>query len=181
MVWSIIIIILLAAADQLIKAVVKTNLSFTDSIPVIDGFFHLVNRQNPGAAWSFLANKEWGIYFLIAVSATVTVVMLFMIWRSRRVKLQVCLTLICAGSLGNLIDRIRDRAVTDYLDFHFGNYIFPTFNLADMLVVCGTILLGLLIFIDPTLIQSEKVHADKPGQPQPKTEKEAPHAADRPD
>lgn len=60
--------------------------------------------------------------------------------------------MITAGSVGNLIDRIRLKAVTDYLDFHFGRYIFPTFNLADMLIVCGTILLMIFVLIDQTLL-----------------------------
>lgn len=152
MVWSIIVIVLLASADQLLKLLVKTNLSTADSVTVIDNFFYIVNRKNPGAAWSFLAGKDWGIYVLAGVSAIVTAVMLVIIWRSRNIRLRACLTIICAGSLGNLIDRVRDRAVTDYLDFHFGSYIFPTFNLADMCIVCGTILLALLILFDHSIL-----------------------------
>ncbi|MGI6333977.1 MAG: signal peptidase II [Saccharofermentanales bacterium] len=153
MAWSIIVIILLASADQLLKVVVRNNISPADSITVIDGFFYLVNRHNPGAAWSFLANKDWGIYVLTAISAAVTLVMIVIIFRSRHVRLQACLTLISAGSVGNLLDRIRYKGVTDYLDFHFGNYIFPTFNLADILIVCGTILLALLILTDHDLVK----------------------------
>ena len=72
-------------------------------------------------------------------------------------RLRACLTMIIAGSIGNFIDRVRDLAVTDYLDFHFGNYVFPTFNLADMLVVCGTLLLCLLLLTDPSLIDGPAV------------------------
>lgn len=153
MVWSIIVIILLASADQLLKAVVRSSITPLESIPVIDGFFNLVNRKNPGAAWSFLADQDWGIYVLTAVSGIVTLMMLFIIIRSQNKRLQACLAIISAGSLGNLVDRIRYRAVTDYLDFHFGNYVFPTFNLADMLIVCGTILLALLILTDHSLLE----------------------------
>ncbi len=63
MAWSIIVIILLASADQLLKAVVRNNISPGESMTVIDGFFYLVNRHNPGAAWSFLANKDGGFMF----------------------------------------------------------------------------------------------------------------------
>ena len=68
--------------------------------------------------------------------------------------LRICLTLIISGSIGNMIDRIRFLKVTDYLDFHFGNYVFPTFNLADMLIVCGTILLCILLIRDQTLVDA---------------------------
>lgn len=144
----IIIIILLSAADQATKAVISTNLDSGDRIPVIDGFFYLINRKNSGAAWSFLAAPDWGIYFLIIISFIVTVIMLYVLFRSRHTGLRLCLSLIAAGSIGNLIDRIRYREVTDFLDFHFGSYIFPTFNLADILIVCGTILLAILILKD---------------------------------
>lgn len=148
MVWTI-IIILLSAADQLLKALVNQNIAVTDRITVIDRFFYLINRKNRGAAWSFLANQDWGIYILAAISGIVTIVLLIVLYRTHHKRLQACLTLIIAGSIGNFIDRVRDLAVTDYLDFHFGSYVFPTFNLADMLVVCGTILLSFLILFDP--------------------------------
>lgn len=151
MVWTI-ILILLAAADQLIKAIVNQNLTASDRITVIDGFFYLINRKNRGAAWSFLANQDWGIYILAAISGIVTIALLIVLYRSHHWRLRACLTMIIAGSIGNFIDRVRDLAVTDYLDFHFGTYVFPTFNLADMLVVCGTILLSLLILLDPQVV-----------------------------
>ncbi|HAL74630.1 MAG TPA: signal peptidase II [Clostridiales bacterium] len=168
MVWAIIVIVLLVSADQLLKLLVKINLSPADSIPVIDNFFYIVNRHNTGAAWSFLAGKEWGIYALAGVSAVVSAIMLVIIWRSRNIRLKACLTIICSGSLGNLIDRVRDRAVTDFLDFHFGSYIFPTFNLADMLIVCGTILLAILILFDQSILAETTTHKkEKPNEPDP--------------
>lgn len=154
MVWSLIVIVFLASADQLLKTVVRTSLSPQDSIQVINGFFYLVHRSNPGAAFSLLANREWGIYLLIVISSVVTVAMLVIIYHSRHFRLTACLSLICAGSLGNLVDRIRYKAVTDYLDFHFGSFIFPTFNLADILIVCGTFLLALLILTDQHLFDN---------------------------
>lgn len=146
------VIVLLIAADQIIKSVVNRQILPDQHIPVIEDFFYLVNRKNSGAAWSFLAGADWGIYVLAAVSALVTVVLLIALFRTSHTGLRVALTMITAGSVGNLIDRIRLKAVTDYLDFHFGRYIFPTFNLADMLIVCGTILLMIFVLIDQTLL-----------------------------
>ena len=174
MVWTI-IIILLSAADQLLKALVNQNIAVTDRITVIDQFFYLINRKNRGAAWSFLANQDWGIYVLAAISGIVTIVLLIVLFRTRHKRLQACLSLIIAGSIGNFIDRVRDLAVTDYLDFHFGSYVFPTFNLADMLVVCGTILLSFLILFDPHVAdliifksgKQSSVQAETPGPGKP--------------
>lgn len=154
----VIVIMLLTAADQAIKWLVTSQIGPTDQIPVIESFFFLVNRQNRGAAWSFLADQDWGIYALAAVSLIVTIVMLGILFRSTNNRLQICLTIIIGGSIGNLIDRIRLLYVTDYLDFHFGNYVFPTFNLADMLVVCGTLLLCVLLISDPSLLEGHAKH-----------------------
>jgi signal peptidase II len=153
MVW-LIIIALLSSADQLIKALIK-SLAAARDLPVIDGFFYLTYRVNPGAAWSFLAGQAWGIYLLIAFSAVISLLLLIFIMKSRNSRLQACLAVICGGSVGNLIDRIKDGGVTDYLDFHFGSYVFPTFNLADSLIVCGTIALCLLILFDPALLPAQ--------------------------
>jgi signal peptidase II len=177
MVWTIIIIIL-SAADQLIKAIINHNLSTSDQIEVIDGFFYLVNRSNSGAAWSFLAGPKWGVYVLAAVSLLVTSMLLILLYRTRNIRLRLCLSIIISGSLGNLVDRIRLGAVTDYLDFHFGRYIFPTFNLADTLIVCGTILLCLLIIFDQTILDEIKIFGHHPAKPPGKEKTHAPDPAD---
>ena len=151
MVWTIIIIIL-STADQVIKFWIDSNLTGSDRIIVIDRFFYLIRRHNSGAAWSFLAEPSWGIYVLTVMSLLVTLLLLVILVKVNHTWLRVCLSLVIAGSLGNLIDRIRLGAVTDYLDFHFGTYVFPTFNLADMLIVCGTVLLCLLLLREQTLV-----------------------------
>ncbi|MHB1453641.1 MAG: signal peptidase II [Saccharofermentanales bacterium] len=147
MVWTLIIIILVAA-DQISKYFVRDLIDKTDSIPVIDGFFYLIYRINKGAAWSFLANKDWGIYVLAAISFVASIVMIYLIIRSRNRRFKTVLSIICAGSIGNLIDRVAFKGVTDFVDLHFWNYNFPTFNVADSLVVCGTILMALFILFD---------------------------------
>jgi signal peptidase II len=164
MVW-IIVIIILSASDQVIKAVVHHQLQPTDQISVIDGFFYIVRRSNTGAAWSFLANPEWGIYLLSALSIILTSVLIYLLVQVPLVRVRVCLSLVIAGSIGNLIDRIRLGAVTDYLDFHFGSYIFPTFNLADSLIVCGTLALCILLIREQSLLDALFLHKsdEKPG------------------
>lgn len=151
MVWAI-VILLLAGADQLIKYLIEAKVSYGDSIEVIPSFFYLINRRNTGAAWSFLADKDWGIYFLAAVSALVTLVLIVIIFKTPFIKLKIVLTFLVAGSIGNLVDRVFRGYVTDYLDFHFGSYAFPTFNLADILIVCSTAVLCLLLFTDHRII-----------------------------
>ncbi|MHB1485289.1 MAG: signal peptidase II [Saccharofermentanales bacterium] len=152
MVWAI-IIILCVGADQLTKAIVENSFQNVDSITVIDGFFYLVNRSNRGAAWSFLSDKEWGIYLLIAISSLASILMIILIYRSNNVKFKAAVTFICAGSIGNLIDRIFYHQVTDFIDLHFGSYVFPTFNVADSLVTCGTVFLIIVLLSDSSVLE----------------------------
>lgn len=148
MAWFL-IMLLLVIADQISKIIIRHKVQFDESITVIKDFFYINNRVNKGAAWSFLANKDWGIYLLSAISFIASIVMVFLILKSNNNKFKFVMTLICAGSIGNLIDRILYKGVTDFLDFHFGNYIFPTFNIADSLIVCGSILLLVFALTDP--------------------------------
>lgn len=148
MVW-LVVLILLVVLDQLSKLWVVANLSGGQAITVIDGFFYLVHRRNTGAAWSFLADADWGVTVLAILSAIASLAILVILLRMEKFTYQLSLTLMGGGAIGNLIDRIRLRSVTDFLDFHFGSYIFPTFNLADIFLVVGTILLSLMILTDP--------------------------------
>lgn len=158
MVWSLLILVL-ALADQGIKVVVRSRIGPNDSIPVIDGFFFLIRRENRGGAWSLLAGQDWGIYLLSAVSMILSIILFYLILKARKTVVRATLAVIVGGSVGNLIDRLRLGAVTDYIDLHFGSYIFPTFNLADSLVVCGTIILCVLLFTDPHLLNNRKPDA----------------------
>lgn len=153
MVW-IVILIVLVGADQLLKYLVMSSLTGNQSITVLDGFFYIIHRRNPGAAWSFLANAEWGSLVLAILSTIASIVLLILLFRMPKVQYKVCLTLMASGAIGNLIDRIRLKSVTDFLDFHFGSYVFPTFNLADICLVVGTILFCLVILTDPQSTES---------------------------
>ncbi len=147
MVW-ILIIAALAVADQLIKSLVIRHLPGDTYKIVIDSFFYLVNRRNTGAAWSFLADQSWGIIVLSILSAIASLVLVVLTLAIRKKRYQAVLSLMAAGAIGNMIDRVRDGGVLDYLDFHFGSYVFPTFNLADICLVVGTILLSLFVLFD---------------------------------
>jgi signal peptidase II len=109
------------------------------SISVIDGFFHLVHVGNTGAAWSLFEGKS----NVLAVLAGVTLLGIFY-WRrhlglhARRA--QIAFGLLCGGIVGNFLDRVLHNHVIDFLDFHFGSYIYPTFNIADAGICVGVLL-----------------------------------------
>ena len=105
-------------------------------IPVIPGFFNLVHVGNTGSAWSMFT----GMGTLLGFLALATLAAIF-IWRHalglRAAWPQVSFGLLCGGTAGNLTDRLQHGHVIDFLDFHFGSYIYPTFNVADMGIVIG--------------------------------------------
>ena len=154
MFW-IIISILIVGIDQLTKYIVVNNIELNQSIPVIDHFFYLTLHKNPGAAWGILQNGR--LFFLIAIPVISAFVVYFMIKYNNRF-LRFSLALILGGAAGNYIDRLLEGKVTDFLLFYFGSYAFPIFNVADMAVTCGTILLAvymLFIYKEPGKNQDE--------------------------
>jgi signal peptidase II len=131
--------------DQITKIWVQGSISMYESIPVIPGFFDLVHVLNKGAAFGFLnrADIHWQTYFFIGVSA-LAVVLIFHRVRTvdrRDPFMFTGLGCILGGALGNMIDRIRIGQVIDFLDFHVAGHHWPAFNVADMAISVGALLL----------------------------------------
>ena len=148
---SFMFVLLLVVADQISKSAVTRELEYNGKKTVIDGFFSLHHVHNTGSAFSFLADKDWGIYVLSGVSVIFGIILLglmvFAILHEHS-KIGVCLGMIAAGAIGNLCDRFTLHYVIDFLRFDFGSYTFPIFNVADCYAVVGTILLILCILFD---------------------------------
>ncbi|MFZ9748100.1 MAG: signal peptidase II [Opitutaceae bacterium] len=106
---------------------------------LIPGFFYLIHVGNTGAAWSILSGRSG----LLAALAAATLAAIFF-WRHslglRDPRHQNCFGLLCGGVVGNLIDRLAHGHVVDFIDLHFGTYIYPTFNLADSGICVGVLL-----------------------------------------
>jgi signal peptidase II len=106
------------------------------AITVIDGFFHLVHVGNTGAAWSLFSGRST----LLAGLAALTLVAIYL-WRAtlglRSVTVQTGFGLLCGGIVGNFVDRLLHGHVVDFIDLHFGSYIYPTFNVADAGICVG--------------------------------------------
>ena len=127
----------LFAADQLSKAWIAARIPYgTGGLTVIPGFFDLIHVGNTGAAWSMFTGRSG----LLAVLALLTLAAIFW-WRRalglRAPVVQVSFGLLCGGIAGNLLDRLLRGHVIDFLDFHFGRYSYPTFNLADSGICVG--------------------------------------------
>lgn len=144
MLW-ILIIIFIAVFDQLTKFFVQSKIELYEMRPVVDKFFYITHVTNKGAAWSIFQN---GRYFFIVLTTIISAVMFYVLFKVDDRLLKYSLSFILGGAIGNLIDRILRGKVTDFLEFHFGNYQFPTFNIADCFIVIGSFLLGYyLLFV----------------------------------
>ncbi|MDD5432203.1 MAG: signal peptidase II [Candidatus Omnitrophica bacterium] len=131
-----IIVISVLFLDQLTKFLVVKNLALGSSIPIINGIFHLSLVHNKGAAFGILKNQ---VPFLIATSLF-TIILFYFALKDNKHKIFYCvsLSLVLAGALGNLIDRVRVGYVIDFLDFR----IWPVFNIADSAITIGAVMLG---------------------------------------
>lgn len=145
---------LVALLDQGSKLWVRASIPLHTEIPVIQGFFSLVHVRNRGAAFGFLNRHdiEWQFWLFLAatVLAAVVITVLARQARSHERLFFTALGLIMGGAVGNLIDRIRHRAVVDFLDFYVGNWHWPAFNVADIAICCGAVLALFLSWRRPT-------------------------------
>jgi signal peptidase II len=141
---SIVIIAVVFALDRLTKLYIRSHVTQLDQIPVISGFFNIVHTENPGAAFGFIAdlNSDWRRILLIGVSVGVMAIIAPLLARAQGgAILQTGLALIFGGALGNFWDRLTRGTVTDFLQFFFGSYEFPSFNVADSAITIGAIFL----------------------------------------
>lgn len=166
-------ILVLIMLDQWTKGLAERLIGTGGSVTVIPGFFELHCSYNKGAAWSILADKTWGLTLLTILSSLVLFALLFYLRKVEDRKSRIVLILLAAGSAGNLIDRLRVGAVTDFLSFTFGTYVFPTFNFADAMVTVGAGLLLLFTLVDKRFLTTalkENGLNDKPDSIDPKEE-----------
>lgn len=154
---AIIISLIIIVCDQLSKYWILSNLPLYESIPVIDNFFSLFHIRNRGAAWGMLSNHDWGIYLLTIISLASSIFIFYLIYINDIKPVRITLALILGGSIGNLIDRIRFNNVVDFLSFTFGDYQFPTFNIADSAIVVGAICLIIYLIFKPERLERIKL------------------------
>lgn len=141
---EIIIILIISVSifliDQITKFIVVDKMDIADTIHIIKNFFRITYVQNTGAAWSILTG-----YRIVLILITILILGVFtsFLLKLKEIKKseQIIYGVLVGGILGNLIDRIRLGYVVDFLDFNFGSFYFPVFNLADTFIVIAGIVL----------------------------------------
>jgi len=141
---ALLVVLPLLIIDQLTKFIVLNNLQLGESLPVIKNVFHISLVCNKGVAFGLFSDQ--GLIFVwISFVAILIICYILSCYKKQflnRRSTQVFLSLVLAGAIGNLIDRIRFGCVVDFLDFR----IWPVFNVADSAITVGTILLVLQMF-----------------------------------
>jgi len=140
---------LVITIDQLTKMYIHTHFQLGESRVMINGLFNLTYVRNLGAAFGFLNDSYPSFreaFFLAMPPIAVLIILAIMrtVRDTDRANI-IALSLIFSGAIGNYIDRLRFRYVIDFLDFHIGTYVWPSFNVADMAIVIGV---GILLYLE---------------------------------
>lgn len=159
----LLIIVFVFALDQITKWIAFTYLQPLISVKVIGNFFRLTYVENPGMAFGIRINNRYIFNFLSISAALVLIAYLLFLYPYKK-KFTYSLALILGGAFGNLFDRLVHGKVIDFLDFDFFNIHIPSFkllfwqfpgysmerwpvfNLADVAVSTGMILIILIVF-----------------------------------
>ncbi|MCC6157219.1 MAG: signal peptidase II [Deltaproteobacteria bacterium] len=128
------------ALDQITKFWVLRHFPFERSVAVVEGTFHITHKLNPGAAFGLFRGQPLPFFLVVSVIALGFIVYFVSRVAPDRLRLTVALSMILGGALGNISDRLRIGAVVDFLDLRFGSRIWPTFNVADIVIVVGVLL-----------------------------------------
>ena len=142
--------LLVFVVDQASKFWFYNNLSMYQQIVIIPDYFSWTLAYNTGAAFSFLADAAgWQRWFFAAIAVAVSVVLVVWLKRLNPAEswLALALALVLGGALGNLVDRVVFGHVVDFILLHWQHrWYFPAFNVADMAITGGAILLALDMF-----------------------------------
>ena len=150
LIYLVCISFFIIAIDQLTKTFIHTQFSLHESRPVIENYFNLTYVRNYGAAFGFLAQTPlmFREFFFLSMPPLACLLILYILMTLKpHQNTQIyALSLIFGGALGNYIDRLHYRYVIDFIDFHIQNkQSWPAFNIADVSIVSGVILLVILI------------------------------------
>ena len=135
------------ALDQITKTIAINNLVEFRNVPVINNFFYFTLCYNTGGAWSIFSNSTW---FLALISIVALGFIIYTVVKSKSLLYDVSASVFMGGLIGNLIDRVLQGKVTDFLDFVILGYDFPVFNVADMCICVSA------VFIVMAVLKEEK-------------------------
>lgn len=134
-----IIAVLILIIDQVSKSLIEIFFNLNKSVLVIEDFFYITVVHNTGGAWSIFSNHSY--LFIIASIVAIVLLIKFMFGFKDNLRNNIAFASLFGGIFSNLADRIFLGYVRDFLDFKIFGYDYPIFNVADMAIVVGVILL----------------------------------------
>jgi signal peptidase II len=150
--WLILIIAAVLATDQATKHVIEKYTSAEYLHVVIPGILNLIHTHNPGVAFSLFADSHSpAVRFMLLAFSIAVIIFLFWLLAAERAggrMGQIGMAMILGGAVGNVLDRLTQRGVTDFIDLHIQSHHWPTFNIADSAIVVGAALVLLELFRD---------------------------------
>lgn len=139
--WLLLAIVLIGL-DQVTKVWFDSNLQYGERWHLLP-FFDFILVYNTGAAFSFLADGQgWQRWFFTAIAVVATVIIVRLLWKYPAQRL-LCTSLACilGGAIGNAVDRVLHGHVVDFLLLYWQDWYFPAFNIADVAITIGALLL----------------------------------------
>ncbi len=134
--------------DYVTKRLIQENFHLYQQVEIIGDYLRLTFIYNPGAAFGIhLGPYSRSIFLVLSVVALIALGAMYWTTPSHdRVRL-TAIALVCAGAVGNLVDRVRShRGVVDFLDIGIGDLRWPVFNVADIAVTTGAVFLALSLW-----------------------------------
>jgi len=146
------LVLFLLIIDQLTKAVISRSISLHTSLNLISGFFNLTHIRNKGAIFGLFSRSNSSVVHILMMLVSLAALSFIMYYFLKSFPgerlLIFSLSLILAGALGNLIDRIFKGYVIDFLDFYVKDWHWPTFNFADFCITIGAVILIFIFFFE---------------------------------
>ncbi|HCT0361216.1 TPA: signal peptidase II, partial [Staphylococcus pseudintermedius] len=127
---SLFITLIILIGDQLTKFIIRTQMTLGESFAVVPKFLYITSHRNNGAAWGILSGKMT-FFYIITIIVLIALIVFYIKEAKNNMLMQIAISLLFSGALGNFIDRVSSGEVVDFIDTVIFGYDFPIFNIAD--------------------------------------------------
>ncbi|EKF8767707.1 signal peptidase II [Staphylococcus pseudintermedius] len=144
---SLFITLIILIGDQLTKFIIRTQMTLGESFAVVPKFLYITSHRNNGAAWGILSGKMT-FFYIITIIVLIALIVFYIKKAKNNMLMQIAISLLFSGALGNFIDRVSSGEVVDFIDTVIFGYDFPIFNIADASLTIGVVLLIIVLLKD---------------------------------
>ncbi|HAR5961254.1 TPA: signal peptidase II [Staphylococcus pseudintermedius] len=139
--------LIILIGDQLTKFIIRTQMTLGESFAVVPKFLYITSHRNNGAAWGILSGKMT-FFYIITIIVLIALIVFYIKEAKNNMLMQIAISLLFSGALGNFIDRVSSGEVVDFIDTVIFGYDFPIFNIADASLTIGVVLLIIVLLKD---------------------------------